>query len=210
MDPRVPAVVVVTAAVLVAGGAAASAKGTAKSRTTKLTLGIETTSLAVVDVGSAGASPGDLVIEDDDITRGAGRSVRRSSRASPTPATCSTARRSAAGRSTCPRVNSRRRAERYPSMEPSRVRARSPAERAATTPSGAPTPSPARQPPAGSSRSGSPGSRGDRRAPWTRPTAHQARAKSLPLRADERSCGTVRSVSAGIRGQVVRGGDVEG
>src|SRR3954451_17961956 len=70
MDPRVPAVVLVTAAVLVAGGSAASAKGTATSRTTKLTLGIETTSLAVVDVGSAGPSPGDLVIEDDDITRG--------------------------------------------------------------------------------------------------------------------------------------------
>src|SRR3954447_18988666 len=70
MDPRVPAVVVVTAAVLVAGGATASAKSTAKSRTTKLTLGIETTSLTVVDVGAAGASPGDLVIEDDDITRG--------------------------------------------------------------------------------------------------------------------------------------------
>src|SRR4051794_21647361 len=65
MDTRVPAVLVVTAAVLVAGGAPASAK----SRTTKLTLGIETKSLAVVDVGAAGASPGDLVIEQDDVTR---------------------------------------------------------------------------------------------------------------------------------------------
>src|SRR3954454_14716651 len=70
MDSRVPAVLAVTAAVLVAGGAAASAKETAKSRTTKLTLGIDTKALAVVDVGAAGASPGDLVIEDDDITRG--------------------------------------------------------------------------------------------------------------------------------------------
>jgi len=52
MDSRVPAVLAVTAAVLVAGGAAASAKETAKSRTTKLTLGIETKSLAVVDVGA--------------------------------------------------------------------------------------------------------------------------------------------------------------
>jgi hypothetical protein len=56
--------------VLLAGGSAAGAAKPAKVRTTKLTLGIETKALTVVDTGQPGASPGDLVIEDDDVTRG--------------------------------------------------------------------------------------------------------------------------------------------
>ena len=69
MGSQVAAVLATTVAVLSAGGTSAWAAETAKPRTTKLTLGIVTKALSVVDIGPAGASPGDLVIEDDDITR---------------------------------------------------------------------------------------------------------------------------------------------
>jgi len=70
MGSRVSAVLATTVAVLLIGGAsAAGAAKTAKPRTTKLTLGIVTKALSVVDTGPAGPSPGDLVIEGDDLTR---------------------------------------------------------------------------------------------------------------------------------------------
>ena len=69
MGSQVPAVLATTVAVLSVGGASAWAAETAKPRTTKLTLGVVTKALTVVDIGPAGSSPGDLVIEDDDITR---------------------------------------------------------------------------------------------------------------------------------------------
>jgi len=69
MRTKVTAVLVTTVAVLAAGPASGSAAQRAKPRTTKLTLGIVTTTLSVVDVGAPGSSPGDIVIENDDITR---------------------------------------------------------------------------------------------------------------------------------------------
>jgi hypothetical protein len=40
-----------------------------KSRTTRLVVQIETQKLTVVDAGSPGSSPGDMVIEEDKLTR---------------------------------------------------------------------------------------------------------------------------------------------
>ena len=68
MGSRIPAVAVTTAA-LVAGGAAVSAGDSGKSRTTRVTVTVVTTKLTLVDTGAAGSSPGDMVIEDDNVTR---------------------------------------------------------------------------------------------------------------------------------------------
>ena len=69
MGSRIPAVAAVTVAVLVAGGALAVAGGSDGSRTTRLTVQIETQRLTVVDTGPTGNSPGDLVLEQDNLTR---------------------------------------------------------------------------------------------------------------------------------------------
>jgi hypothetical protein len=69
MGSRTPAIAAVTVAVLVAGGALAVAGGSDRSRTTRLTLQIETQKLTVVDTGPTGSSPGDLVLEQDNLTR---------------------------------------------------------------------------------------------------------------------------------------------
>ena len=69
MGTRVTAVLVTTVAVLAAGAASGSAAQRAEPRTSKLTLRIVTTALNVVDVGAAGRTPGDIVIENDDVTR---------------------------------------------------------------------------------------------------------------------------------------------
>jgi hypothetical protein len=69
MGSRTPAIAAVTLAVLVAGGALAVAGGSDRSRTTRLTAQIETQKLTVVDTGPTGSSPGDLVLEQDNLTR---------------------------------------------------------------------------------------------------------------------------------------------
>jgi hypothetical protein len=58
-----------TVAVFAAVATTASAGRAAKPRKQTLTLGIVTTALNVVDIGAAGSSPGDIVIENDDVTR---------------------------------------------------------------------------------------------------------------------------------------------
>src|SRR3954454_2132984 len=68
MGSRIPAVAVTTAA-LVAGGAAVSAGDSHTSRTTRVTVAVVTTKLNLVDTGPAGSSPGDMAIEDDNVTR---------------------------------------------------------------------------------------------------------------------------------------------
>jgi hypothetical protein len=69
MGSRIPVVVTVTVAVLVSGGAVASGGDSGKSRTTRLSLQIETQELTFVDTGPAGSSPGDMVVEADNLTR---------------------------------------------------------------------------------------------------------------------------------------------
>jgi hypothetical protein len=69
MGSRVPAVVAVTVTVVVAGGAAAFAGGSDQSRTTRLAVQVTTTRLTPVDTGPPGSSPGDMVVEDDTVTR---------------------------------------------------------------------------------------------------------------------------------------------
>jgi hypothetical protein len=66
---RLSAVLATTSVVLAAHAAVGSAAQPPKSRAAKLTLGIVTRSLNVVDVGPTGASPGDMVIESDGVTR---------------------------------------------------------------------------------------------------------------------------------------------
>jgi hypothetical protein len=74
MGARLPAVLVVSVAVLAAGAVAASAGSSGKPRTTRLTVTVHTTKLTLVDTGPTGSSPGDMVLEDDSVTRG-GRSA---------------------------------------------------------------------------------------------------------------------------------------
>jgi hypothetical protein len=69
MGSRVPAVAAVAVAVFVAGSALASAGDSDESDTTRLTVEIQTQKLTVVDTGPSGASPGDLVLEQDNLTR---------------------------------------------------------------------------------------------------------------------------------------------
>jgi hypothetical protein len=56
-------------AVLVASGGVASGRISHKSRTTRLAVRIETQKLTFVDTGPPGSSPGDMVIEQDNLTR---------------------------------------------------------------------------------------------------------------------------------------------
>jgi hypothetical protein len=69
MGSRVSTVVAVTVAVIVSGGVVASAGDSDRSRTTRLTIQVETQRLTVVDTGPNGSSPGDMVIEADNLTR---------------------------------------------------------------------------------------------------------------------------------------------
>jgi hypothetical protein len=69
MGSRVSAVVAVTIVALVVGGAVAFGGNSGKSRTTRLTLQIDTQRLTVVDTGPTGSSPGDMVLEADNLTR---------------------------------------------------------------------------------------------------------------------------------------------
>lgn len=69
MRLHVPALAAVTVAVLVAGGVAASAGGASKSKNTRLTVQVKTKTVTLVDTGPAGASPGDMALEDDTVTR---------------------------------------------------------------------------------------------------------------------------------------------
>ena len=73
MGSRVPAVLGASVAVLVAGAVAASAGDSDRSRTTRLTVQVQSTSLSVVDTGATGASPGDMVLDDVDVRRGGRR-----------------------------------------------------------------------------------------------------------------------------------------
>jgi hypothetical protein len=70
MSLKVPAVLAATAAALAAGAAVTSAGQGGGAAQKTLTLGIVTTSLTVVDTGVTGSSPGDIVTEVDDVTRG--------------------------------------------------------------------------------------------------------------------------------------------
>jgi hypothetical protein len=67
MGSRVPVVLTAAVAALAAGAASASA-GTPGKRA-RLDLTIQTQKITVVDTGPAGASPGDIVLEADALTR---------------------------------------------------------------------------------------------------------------------------------------------
>src|SRR5947209_2759330 len=69
MGPRISVVVAVSVAALVAGGGVASGRNAHKSRTTQLTVRIETQKLTFVETGAPGPSPGDMVIEQDNLTQ---------------------------------------------------------------------------------------------------------------------------------------------
>jgi hypothetical protein len=69
MGSRVLFVVAVAVVALISGGVVASAGDSGRSSTTSLTLQIETQKLTVVDTGPTGASPGDMVLEADNLTR---------------------------------------------------------------------------------------------------------------------------------------------
>ena len=69
MRRRIPVVVAVSVAVLVASGGVAFGRNSHTSRTTQLALRIETEKLTYVDTGPPGPSPGDMVIEQDNLTR---------------------------------------------------------------------------------------------------------------------------------------------
>jgi hypothetical protein len=69
MGSRVLFVVAVAVVALISGGVVASAGDSGRGSRTSLTLQIDTQKLTVVDTGPSGASPGDLVIEADNLTR---------------------------------------------------------------------------------------------------------------------------------------------
>jgi hypothetical protein len=69
MGPRISVVVAVSVAVFGVSGGVASARNSHKSRTTQLAVGIETQKLTFVDTGPSGSSPGDMFIEQDNLTR---------------------------------------------------------------------------------------------------------------------------------------------
>jgi hypothetical protein len=69
MGSRISVVVAVIVAVLVASGALAFGGNSHMSRTTRLAVQIETQKLTVVDAGPTGSSPGDMIVEEDNLTR---------------------------------------------------------------------------------------------------------------------------------------------
>lgn len=69
MGARISIVVVASVAMFGASGAVASGRNFHKSRTTQLAVRIETQKLTFVDTGPPGSSPGDMVIEQDNLTR---------------------------------------------------------------------------------------------------------------------------------------------
>jgi hypothetical protein len=69
MGPRISVVVAMSVVVLGASGGVASARNFHKSRTTRLAVRIETQKLTFVDTGPPGSSPGDMVIEQDNLRR---------------------------------------------------------------------------------------------------------------------------------------------
>src|SRR4051812_25026543 len=69
MGLRAPVATAVIVAVLVPSGAAAAGGKPHKSRTTRIAVQIETQRLTVVDTGPTGSSPGDMVLEGDNLTR---------------------------------------------------------------------------------------------------------------------------------------------
>jgi hypothetical protein len=69
MSRRISVVVAVSVAVFVASGGVVSARNSHRSRTTQVAVRIETQKLTFVDTGSSGSSPGDMVIEQDNLRR---------------------------------------------------------------------------------------------------------------------------------------------
>lgn len=69
MRSRVLVVLAVVIAALVSGGVAAFAGGSDRSGGRSLTVQIETQKLTFVDTGPTGFSPGDMIVEEDNLTR---------------------------------------------------------------------------------------------------------------------------------------------
>ena len=69
MATRSATVLVASVAAFASGAVASSAGMPGDSGNTRLTVRVQTTKLTLVDTGPTGSSPGDLVVEDDNVTR---------------------------------------------------------------------------------------------------------------------------------------------